>query len=134
MIIDKFSFQNSYSKNVSLHDDIFNSLIFDNNSGSITISATEAITERDYSINFLEVIGFEMSNCDFWGVSPHIFDFECLDEDDYIVSKTPCGAKKSMRKKLTIAPCQHPTKPSVRRISDLSPTFCPSEIFPYLCP
>ena len=48
--------------------------------------------------------------------------------------KTPYGAKKSMRKKLTIAPCQHPTQPSVRRNSDLSPTFCPSEIFSYLCP
>ncbi len=38
--------------------------------------------DKKFSIIFLNVIGFEMTSCDFWGSSPRILDFEYAEPKD----------------------------------------------------
>lgn len=40
------------------------------------------IGQGQHSILFRQVIGLEMTACDFWGMSPYIFDFEYTNSKD----------------------------------------------------
>lgn len=65
------------SKCFSIHDDIFKSLVFNRDIGIIDISLQKASGDlSDYKIRYCNVIGIEMTSCDFWGRSPHVLDFE----------------------------------------------------------
>lgn len=67
------------SNKVNIHDDILDSLFFERSSRDMCIQITKASTTKtNYTIRFSNVVGFEMTSCDFWGASQHIFDFEYI--------------------------------------------------------
>lgn len=67
------------SKEICIHDDILNHLLFDRSKRSIRLHiSTFRNTERNYTIDFVNVVGLEMTSCDFWAASPHIFQFEYI--------------------------------------------------------
>ena len=87
MIINSLNGQIINSKKIYLHDDILENLIFHRNSKNLHLSLSKSWpTQEEYTIDFLQVIGFEMTSCDFWGASPHILDFEYV-ENGRLISK-----------------------------------------------
>lgn len=75
------------SKEVYIHDDILEELKFTRSEKTICLSILKVNknSRKRYSIEFINVIGFEMTSCDFWGSSPHILDFEYLDNNEHTI-------------------------------------------------
>lgn len=83
MIINAANAKILNSGEIYIHDDILEDLHFDHIKYKLRLTvADELVEENKYYIDFLNVVGFKMSSCDFWGRSPHIFDFEYVDSDD----------------------------------------------------
>lgn len=84
MIVDASNGKLINSREVNIHDDILEEFYFDRTKKKLHLSILkerEFDSER-FSIDFLNVIGFEMTSCDFWGASPHILDFEYVEKSD----------------------------------------------------
>ena len=76
------------SKGVYIHDDILEEFSFHRAEKKLHLSILKELNNKRISIDFLNVIGFEMTSCDFWGSSPYIFDFEYVeDRDNTIIPK-----------------------------------------------
>lgn len=74
------------SKDVYIHDDVFNELRFEYSKKKIYISITKkGIQGKEFIIEFVNVVGFELTSCDFWGISPYILDFEYVEHSDRTV-------------------------------------------------
>lgn len=84
MIIDTTNGRIINSKEVYVHDDILEELCFCRKEKKLFLSVLTAGNShnKEYTIAFLNVIGFEMTSCDFWGTSPHILDFEYAEDYD----------------------------------------------------
>ena len=77
MEINSLNGQIINSRDVYIHDDIFESMIFHRDKKSLHLSLAKIWpVEYKYSIDFFQVIGFEMTSCDFWGADSRILDFE----------------------------------------------------------
>ena len=71
------------SKEVYIHDDILNELCFYRQEKRLKLIIVKPEDENDmFTIEFINVIGFEMTSCDFWGPSRRILDFEYIEKDD----------------------------------------------------
>ena len=83
MIIDASNGDIINSKEVYIHDNILDLLTFIRAEKKIHLSILKNIELPDtkFSIDFYNVIGFEMSSCDFWGYSPYILDFQYLKQE-----------------------------------------------------
>ncbi len=81
MIIDASNGEIINTKEVYIHDDILEDFYFNRMEKklNLTILKDEVLSNKKFSIDFLHVIGFEMTACDFWGSSPHILDFEYVE-------------------------------------------------------
>lgn len=71
------------SKKIYIHDDVFEELCFHRMKKKLHLSIYNESKKKRRSIVFLNVIGFEMTSCDFWGSSPHILDFEYVEPKDH---------------------------------------------------
>ncbi len=71
------------SKEVYIHDDILNELCFYRQEKRLKLIIRKFEDQNDmFTIEFINVIGFEMTSCDFWGPSRRILDFEYIEKDD----------------------------------------------------
>lgn len=72
MIIDVNNGKIINSKEVYLHDDFLDDMRFNFLEKKLHLSVLY-FKDRSYrySVDFLDVIGFEMSSCDFWGGFTH---------------------------------------------------------------
>jgi len=85
MIIDKINKDIINTKDVYIHDDIFLDLRFVRDKHRLCLLfATEDETST-YEINFIDVLGFEMTSCDFWGWSPHVYSFVSIKSEEYTI-------------------------------------------------
>lgn len=84
MIIDKTNATIS-SKDIYIHDDVVEELTFVRSEYKLTLLLSTHSANRQYTIEFSDVIGFEMSSCDFWGSSSRIYDFVVLECKEYSV-------------------------------------------------
>ena len=84
------------SKKIYIHDDVFEELCFHRMKKKLHLSIYNESNKKRRSIVFLNVIGFEMTSCDFWGASPHILDFEYVEEFDNIIIPKLFEQKKHM--------------------------------------
>lgn len=84
MIIDTSNGKIINSEEVYIHDDILEEFCFDRAEKKLHLSIIkeEGGDRIRSSIDFVHVIGFEMTSCDFWGASPHILDFEYVEKND----------------------------------------------------
>lgn len=77
MTIDSSNGQIINSRDVYIHDCIFGNMIFRRDEKSLLLSLTKSWpVECKYSIIYFQVIGFEMTSCDFWGADSRVLDFE----------------------------------------------------------
>lgn len=71
------------SKSVYIHDDILQDIHFDREKKKLILSILKEGTEKkEYTIEYIQVIGFTMTSCDYWGASPYIFDFEYVEKEE----------------------------------------------------
>lgn len=86
MIIDVNNGKIINSKEVYLHDDFLDDMRFNFLEKKLHLSV---LYFRDrshrYSVDFLDVIGFEMSSCDFWGGSLRILGFEYVPQENQVL-------------------------------------------------
>ncbi len=81
MIIDKTN--PSLVDKIYIHDCIIDDLYFNRVNKVLTLVIKENNQiEKINSLKFINVIGFEMSACDFWCSSPHVFDFEYVKNEN----------------------------------------------------
>lgn len=77
MTIDSSNGQIINSRDVYIHDCIFGNMFFRRDEKSLHLSLTKSWpVECKYSIIYFQVIGFEMTSCDFWGADSRVLDFE----------------------------------------------------------
>ena len=80
MRIDKFNIETINTKQVYIHDDILDRLQFDKIGKKLHLEFSQSCLHgRKYTIDFINVIGFEITSCDFWGMSHHVLDFEYVE-------------------------------------------------------
>lgn len=85
MIINKANETIINTKEVYIHDDILLDLRFDRAEHKLSLLLSSSDERCTYTIDFFDVIGFEMSSCDFWGWSPHIYCFSSLKPEEYTI-------------------------------------------------
>lgn len=86
MVINILNCEIINSNGVYIHDDILEEMLFNRTEKKLHLSILKAEeSHKIFCIDFLNVIGFEMTSCDFWGASPHILDFEYVEECDNII-------------------------------------------------
>lgn len=79
MIINESNGTIINTKNVYLHDDNLLLFGFERNEKKIQLKLEKYSSRIPYVITFRDVIGFEMSSCDFWGASECVLDFEYVE-------------------------------------------------------
>ncbi len=73
---------------IYIHDDILTELKFNRMEKKLTLlnlkygTLTGPLEGDEYTVEFLNVIGFKMTACDFWGPSRRIFSFDLVPEYD----------------------------------------------------
>jgi len=63
------------TKGITLHDDYFLNFNYFDSSNTITVNMLSRDHNNFYTIEFVNVIGFKMSTCSFWGSTPHVYWF-----------------------------------------------------------
>ena len=61
---------------VCLHDSVFEDFHFNRDKKELYLKLLKEDFKSPFTIIFYNVVGFEMTSCDFWGASPHVLDFE----------------------------------------------------------
>ena len=83
MIITKINAEIINGKDIYLHDDIISNLSYDSLKKNLVVHLNKDNNiNSKYIISFSGVAGFEMTSCDFWGPSVHVFDFISLRQND----------------------------------------------------
>lgn len=87
MRIDKSNCKIINSKKNYIHDAIFDDVVFNYQKKVLYVS----IQNKSKIIEFYNVIGFNMTACDYWGEDPFVFDWEYNDNfhlvEDLFVKK-----------------------------------------------
>lgn len=75
------------TREIYIHDDILLNFHFDRNNRNLRLIVKEFRSKdnREYLINFVNVIGFDMTACDFWGEDERILDFEYMECRDRVL-------------------------------------------------
>lgn len=71
------------SNGITIHDYILADFHFDRNGKLLHLELSREEGEQEMkrvSVDFIGVIGFEMTSCDYWGSSPYILDFESVEK------------------------------------------------------
>ena len=87
MIINKSNCRIIDTKGIlSLHDFVLSTLQFDRINKKMQLQLKKTImSDEIYLVEFINVIGFQMSACDFWGASECILDFEHIPPKEQVI-------------------------------------------------
>ena len=86
MRINKTNLNEIKASDVYMHDDRLLNLKYNYQERKITLLICDEFdNNKSYNVDFIDVIGFYCTGCDFWGISPYIFDFELVEKDNQIV-------------------------------------------------
>lgn len=87
MQIDK-SNRETFKSEVYIHDSILDEFRFDRGKKHLHLQITDTYPcLKQRSIDFFEVIGFEMSAGNYWGPSERILDFEYIVEEKTLIPR-----------------------------------------------
>lgn len=75
MRIDKSNCEIINSKEIYIHDSMFNDVVFDYQKKVLYVSIL-----KNKIIEFHNVIGYYMTACDYWGEGPFVLDWELSDK------------------------------------------------------
>ena len=86
MKIDKFNCKIINTREINLHDDVLETFQFDRIQRKITFNLSRILDgEHLRTLCFYDVIGFEISSCDFWGASECIYHFQYIEPNERVV-------------------------------------------------
>ena len=86
MIINATNAEIINTKDVYLHDEIMLNLKYNRKKKKITMTIRDEFDAKiKYNINFIDIIGFYGTSCDFWGPSPYICDFVYMKKEYQII-------------------------------------------------
>ena len=86
MIIDESCGDMINTTKVYVHDDILISLDFERVNRKMTLKFnSKSGNGKIYLIEFFNVIGFEMTSCNFWGSSEYVLDFEYIEKNSRVI-------------------------------------------------
>ena len=83
MLIDTVNAANINTKNIYLHDDLFVAFRFNRDSCEAIMLCSDY--KHNYEIEFHDVIGIEMTSCDFWGPGPNIDCFSVVNQNECVL-------------------------------------------------
>lgn len=87
MKIDYFNGDIINTNKINIHDYIFKDLKFDYSKKNVYVSLLSSnLGNGTITIKFLNVLGFNMISCDFWGKSPHVLDWECVKGEEQLLT------------------------------------------------
>ena len=87
MQIDRTN-RETFEAEIYIHDSVLDDLRFDRREKHLHLQITDTYPcPKRRSIDFFEVIGFEMSACNYWGPSERILDFEYIDEEKTLIPR-----------------------------------------------
>lgn len=69
------------SKDVYFHDSVLEKLIFDKSYSKLRAELEKNAYTSYNIIEFVNTVGFEMTSCNFWGISQNVLDFEYIEKD-----------------------------------------------------
>lgn len=100
MKIDKSNCKIINSKEIYIHDAIFNDVVFNYQKKALYVF----IQNKNKIIEFHNVIGFDMTSCDYWGDDPFVFDWEYNDnfhlvEDLFVKNESNFNCSRLNNKK-----------------------------------
>lgn len=84
MIFNTSNAQQINSNDVYLHDDLFVGLNFERESFKAAFICFNH-KSGEYTVTFSDVIGLELTACEFWGAGSNIFDFEYIDPTERVL-------------------------------------------------
>lgn len=90
MVIDKRNCDSLQASDVYIHDDTLLDLVFDRVEKNLWLTLKKAECDKIYKMNFINVIGFFSTSCDFWGNFERVVDFECLSFKNSPLTKMFC--------------------------------------------
>jgi len=83
MIINTSNINLITERKISIHDYIFLKMEFNYIKEKLAVDILDDnMNEVPHTIEFCNIIGFEMQHCNFWGKSPHILDWEIAEENE----------------------------------------------------
>ena len=85
MVINESNGKIINSKEVCMHDDILTLIEFNRFDKKMLLNFNKYNGCDNYKICFFNVIGFEMSSCDFWGESECLLDFEYIKRSERVI-------------------------------------------------
>lgn len=96
MKIDNLNGNIINTRDIYIHDDIFENMIFHHKSRMLELFM-RGQSNGEYKICYNKVIGFDMTSCRFWGESPHVLDFEYVCDDKRTLLPRLYGIKDQCR-------------------------------------
>ena len=86
MIINELNGPIINTNDIYIHDDILSVVEFDRIHKKLNLFCSKWMNRSSqYSICFINVLGFEMTSADFWGASERILDFEYIKPQNRVV-------------------------------------------------
>lgn len=74
------------SKDIDIHDWIFKEIGFNYKEKKMCVCLQNPQSNiKEEIIEFVNVIGFNMTSSDFWGKSPHVLDWEYVEKDEQVL-------------------------------------------------
>lgn len=101
MIIDVSNAEIINTKEVYIHDDIFEELWFNREGKQLHLLILKTEVYKSYTIDFFHIIGFEMTACDFGGILLIFWTLSMLNE------KTTRLYQNYLRKRIRIVLIAH---------------------------
>ena len=90
------------SRDFYIHDDVLLRLAYDRAVSILTAEMNKDGAERDpYSICFRNVAGMYLSDCGFWGRSPHVLDFIYVEDGGPLLARL-----REQRKEPPVGTCK----------------------------
>ncbi len=84
MIINKSNATIINTKEIYIHDDVLLDLSFNRLDYKLSLLLS-TYKDHTYTIDFTDVIGFEMTSCDFWGASPRIYSVMLISSENHSI-------------------------------------------------
>ena len=88
MIITKENYAVINTKDIDLHDAIFDGVRFEQSEKRLTVCLRRPDNKQPFEVQFCGVAGYRLTSMDFWGYDPYVFQFNALPPKEWTLLPT----------------------------------------------
>lgn len=88
MIITKENYAVINTKDIDLHDAIFDGVRFEQSEKCLTVCLRKPDNKQPFEVQFCGVAGYRLTSMDFWGYDPYVFQFNALPPEKWTLLPT----------------------------------------------